>query len=104
MVCSLVAACGLPRRWCDPALLSRKRRCTSDLLEQRLPAFPGGVARLAVGTGVSGVLAGAHEAVAGAFVSDRLEGLVQLLHQRRRLGHGRVDARVVAAVEAVNWA
>src|SRR5687768_9366359 len=70
--------------------------------EQLLPALPSGGVRLAVGLRPLRVLALAQEAVAGALVDHRLEGLAQLLHRRLGGRQGGVDALVVAAVEAVD--
>src|SRR5688500_1570351 len=70
--------------------------------EQLLPALPGGGVRLAVGLRALRVLALAQEAVAGSLVDHRLERLPELLHRRLGGRQGRVDALVVAAVEAVD--
>src|SRR5215510_1345519 len=75
----------------------------SELLENALPSLPGFIARPLVGLfQISRVFAGAHEAMPGAFVDDRIELLASFSHQSLSLGDRRVYALVGAAVKAID--
>src|SRR5712671_6480821 len=72
------------------------------LRQKRFPAGPGFGAGFAVGfTGVGG-FAGAHEAVARAFVGYWLEGFACGFHILNCFGKRSVDAGIVSGVEAVD--
>src|SRR6266849_3181579 len=75
-----------------------------DLLQQFLPTLPSFVAGFLVGFAGVGGFAGAHEAMARAFIGYRLISLFRFFHELARFRDGRVDAGVVAAVEAVHRA
>src|SRR6267154_2457230 len=72
------------------------------LRQKRFPPGPGFGAGFAVGFAGVGGFAGAHEAVAGAFVGYRLEGFACGFHVLNRFGKCRADSRVVSGVEAVD--
>src|SRR5215510_3764926 len=75
----------------------------SKFLEDALPSLPGFIARPLVGLAQIGrVFAGAHKAMPGAFVDDRIELLTGFFHQRLSPGDRRVDALVGGAVEAID--
>src|SRR6266404_5827857 len=72
------------------------------LREKRFPAGPGFGAGFAVRFAGVGGLAGAHEAVACAFIGYWLEGFSGGFHVLICFGKCRVDAGIVSGVEAVD--
>src|SRR5258707_7168326 len=67
--------------------------------QQSFPAGPGVGACFLVGLAAVGVLAGAHETVSRAIVSDRVVSLACGFHLLDGSRHGRADARIVAGVK-----
>src|SRR5712675_543946 len=72
------------------------------LRQKRFPAGPGFGAGFAVGFAGVGGFAGAHEAVACAFIGYWLEGFAGGFHVLNCFGKCRVDSRVVSGIEAVD--
>src|SRR6266481_4532139 len=70
--------------------------------QKRFPAGPGFGAGFAVGFAGVGGLAGAHEAVACAFIGYWLEGFAGGFHILNCFGKRSVDAGIVSGVEAVD--
>src|SRR5215831_17908481 len=74
-----------------------------DLLAQkRFPAGPGVGASLFIGVVGVGSFTGTHEAVARAIVGYRIVGFAGGFHGGDSIGNGRINARVIAGVEAVD--
>src|SRR5437762_7232176 len=71
--------------------------------QQLLPALPGIVVGFFVGVFSGGILTGAHESVACAFVGHRVVFLAGLLHRVLRCGNCRINAGIVASVKTIDW-
>src|SRR5436309_14444278 len=73
------------------------------VLQQCQPTLPAFSTRLGVGRiGVAGIFTCAHEAVASAFIGDRIIFLSGLLHSFLSIRYGGVNASIVASIETVN--
>src|SRR6266576_3165522 len=80
------------------------RRARSDFFQQVFQALPGIFASFFVRFAAGWIFARAHEAMASAAIGDRLVRFAGFLHCLGCLGNCRVDAIIVFAVEAINWA
>src|SRR5580765_3075190 len=80
-------------------------RPSLDLLQDRFPALPSGVAAFGISASFLGrVFTRAHETVAGAWIGHRLIRFSDLLHKLLRFWYGAVDSGVIFGIEAINGA
>jgi S-DNA-T family DNA segregation ATPase FtsK/SpoIIIE len=91
-----------PAPGCDETTRSALLR--SEFGEDCFEADPGAFAGFFVFGAAGGIFAGFHEAVAGAFVGDGVEFLTRRFHELDGFWNRGVDAGVVAAVKAEDWA